>query len=146
NDTYTVTLSRLDSNFIRSEVAQAVVVENTPPVNGEASESNLPVLDTRTSDVTVSNRGKPDNPSLNCVWDFGDGQTESISNCKNSNVDVSHDYLTTGVYTATLTATDKDGGATSAAHRVTVRRRETRLAIFRVQSISETEAEVKLAL
>src|SRR5690606_11669528 len=75
NDTYTVTLSRLDSNFIRSEVAQAVVVENTPPVIGGASDRTLPVLDTWTSDVTISDPGSADNPSLNCVWDFGDGQT-----------------------------------------------------------------------
>jgi gliding motility-associated-like protein len=55
------------------------------------------------------------------VWNFGDGQTQTINNPTLANVNVTHTYATAGNYTATLTLTDLNGCSASATHAVDVR-------------------------
>jgi len=57
---------------------------------------------------------------LNPVWGFGDGTTASGLN-------VSHVYANPGIYTVSLTVTDKDGGIGYDTAQVTVKKRGTTL-------------------
>lgn len=55
------------------------------------------------------------------VWDFGDGQTQTINNPTLANVNVTHTYASPGTYTSRLTLTDLNGCSASATHAVDVR-------------------------
>ncbi len=55
------------------------------------------------------------------VWDFGDGQTQTINNPTLANVNVTHTYAAAGSYTSRLTLTDLNGCSASATHTVEVR-------------------------
>ena len=56
----------------------------------------------------------PDDDALTYSWDFGDGSPSE------SGIAVEHTYPQGGVYTATLTATDPSGAASSASIRIDV--------------------------
>lgn len=62
------------------------------------------------------------NQYTSLTWDFGDGNTQTVTNPTPSNCNISHTYAAAGVYNAKLTLTDNNGcTTTSTAHSVDVR-------------------------
>lgn len=148
NGDYTVTLSHLDSNFITTALSKTVSVLNLPPVVNAGPDAALPVLDPwHASSALVNDPGSGDASTLICTWDFGDGHIVQIdAPCNHSRARISHIYTSVGVYTATLTAVDKDGGVGSDTAIINVRERDTRLSIYRIASVSDFEADVHVVL
>jgi hypothetical protein len=73
-------------------------------------------------DGQATDPGSADLASLGYTWDFGDG-TPSATGSKTA----SHSYATPGMYSATLTVTDKDGGSDDASRAVVVTKRDATL-------------------
>lgn len=72
---------------------------------------------------SATDKGSADLASMAYSWDFGDGTPSAAGGSS-----MSHAYATSGVYTSTFTATDKDGASHSASRTVTVRARGTEVA------------------
>jgi PKD repeat protein len=70
----------------------------------------------------ATDAGSADLASLVYTWDFGDG-SPSATGAK----DAIHTYGSPGVYTATLTVTDKDGASSQATRSVTITKRNATL-------------------
>jgi PKD repeat protein len=117
NGAYPVTLSVTDGNQITGSLTQSVSVLNVPPKVTLASPLYAIGSQPFTFPVTVSDPGVNDN--VQCAWVFGDGTT-------GTGCGVIHTYPApttiqrSAVYTATITATDKDGGVGTATSQVIV--------------------------
>lgn len=101
-----------DSNKCGPRVAApAPAPTNRPPVARlsvpERSDINVPI----TMDGSASS--DPDNDRLTYVWDFGDGQTESVPSPRTS-----HRYAKPGSYVVRLTVDDGKGGSDTASARI----------------------------
>ena len=115
-----------------SDTLKVTIVDNgTPPLSTVVSipvtviANNPPVLGTFTSQIR--SQGLPvqmalfapstgqitdsDGSIQSVVWDFGDGTSEKTTDF--SMGFLMHNYMATGTYTATITATDNQGAATS---------------------------------
>lgn len=148
NGDWLVSLTVLDSNYIRTTYSQSVPVANVPPsVNAGSNQSVLALDDWKAKNFSLSDVSGVDLASLTCTWDFGDGRTAEIQNCTSSKLGTtSYSYPNSGIYTATLTVSDKDGGATSDTIIMTVGKRQSRLTILNIESVDNDTAEVKIAL
>jgi len=98
-----------------------VTVLNVPPTVDAGSDQS------QYWDLPANFNGAVSDPSeadtvagLQPIWTFGDGDSAT-------GLSVMHIYVEPSVYTATLTATDKDGGVGSDTSQVTVNKRETSL-------------------
>ncbi len=113
--TANVTVTADDGNGGTTTAAVTVEVDNVAPtVNAGPSLA-------ATWGVPLSIAGAATDPStadtqagLQASWDFGDGSPTTAGFA------VSHTYANPGTYTATLTATDKNGGAGTGKATVTV--------------------------
>jgi RHS repeat-associated protein len=121
--TYNVTHTVHDIRGVVAKVTKPVVVANVPPTVSAGPDLTAawnepwpvaPVV----SDVLA------DASSISCHWAFGDGTTADVTDCA-KNAAVVHRYATMGTFTATLTATDKDGGSASDTVVTTTTRRPT---------------------
>ncbi|MCD6383171.1 MAG: PKD domain-containing protein, partial [Thermoplasmata archaeon] len=78
-------------------VFKVTVIVNRPPV-AEAEGPNRALVGQKL-DFTAESSSDPDGDSITILWDFGDG-------ARGSGVKVSHTYLSSGVFTITLTVSD----------------------------------------
>jgi uncharacterized repeat protein (TIGR01451 family) len=105
NGVYTVTLIVIDDDGGLSSDQLLVTVENDPP-NVDAGSNQVgnegQVID---FNGTFTDTGTLDSHTFD--WNFGDGATMT------GTLTPSHLYADNGVYTVTLTVTDKDGGVSS---------------------------------
>jgi len=111
NGNYTVTLTVIDSQSAAGTDTVLVTVNNVAPVLGIIT---APVNPVQVGTSIIASASFTDAGTLDthtAVWDWGDGTssgTVTESNGSGSVTD-SHAYTSPGVYTVTLTVTDKDG-------------------------------------
>ncbi|HET7436830.1 MAG TPA: PKD domain-containing protein [Thermoanaerobaculia bacterium] len=121
--TYTVTHTAKDMRGITATKTKALVVANVPPTVNAGTDRTVQWgepwgIAASANDVVA------DVKTLTCHWDFGDGSTADVTDCSR-NASVVHRYMSIGTFTATLTATDKDGGSASDTVVTTTTRRPT---------------------
>lgn len=113
NGSFTATLTVKDSYGVIGAPSVTVTVNNVAPPVGLINASLDPVQVNMaiTASASFSDPGTLDTHTA--VWDWGDGTTSpgSVTEANGSGfVNGSHTYTSAGVYTVTLTVTDKDGG------------------------------------
>jgi PKD repeat protein len=89
-----------------------VVVNNVPPTVEAGPDQEVIEGQTAHFSGTFTNPGLSDTHTI--LWDFGDGMTDGDT------LTPAHSYAVAGVYTATLTVVDGDGGVGSDTLLVTV--------------------------
>ena len=119
----TVTLSATDINSIESVIPIDISVDNVDPVIDAGDDIQTVWGEEWTKDVIVSDASSIDEETLECLWDFGDGQTQTVSDCKN-NPSLSYAHQNVGSFTVTVTVTDKDGGSSTDSFAVEVGKRD----------------------
>ncbi len=127
NGTFNVTMTIGDSSGIRYVVTKPMTVLNLPPSVTVEAGKTVVWGEQWTNAPHMSDPSPIDSQSLRGVWDFGDGQTSTCLNCNNASGTIAHSYAQPGSYNATLTVSDKDGGAGSATATYTVNKRPTAL-------------------
>ena len=120
---YTITHKVADVRGVIATVTRPVTIANVPPVVTAGPDLTVPWnepwnVGAKVSDVVA------DNTTITCHWDFGDGSSTDVTNCA-INAAAVHRYATIGTFTATLTATDKDGGTASDTVVTTTTKRPT---------------------
>jgi RHS repeat-associated protein len=131
--TFNVTMTIGDNSGVKYTVTKPITVLNLPPsVTVEAGKIVL-WGEPWTNAPHLSDPSPVDSQSLHAVWNFGDGQTSACVNCTDASSRVTHAYALPGVYAATLTVTDKDGGEASAIATYTVKKRPTSLTFITTQ-------------
>ncbi len=120
NGTYATTLRVTNAWGAVSEATANVGVANAAPGVEAGTNARLIVGAQWPPLSVISDPGTADGSSLSCAWSFGDGQSQAIPVCTVASSRVPHLYVEAGVYTATLTVTDKDGGVASDGLTVTV--------------------------
>jgi len=114
--TYTVTLTVTDNEEVTDSDTTVITVidgsANQDPVADAGSNQTVDLGDTVTFDGTGSS--DPEGSSLSYAWDFGDGSSPG------SGVAPTHDYLSAGTYTVTLTVTDNEEATDSDTTVITV--------------------------
>ncbi|HEX9986266.1 MAG TPA: discoidin domain-containing protein [Thermoanaerobaculia bacterium] len=123
NGTFNATLRITSARGVRGTVTKPVVVLNVAPTGTLGIDKAISWGDDWAIGFDVNDAGAVDRNALLCRIEFGDGQTQTIPNCRGNYP--SHSFVNPGVYTATLTVTDKDGAATTDTAVFTVRQRPT---------------------
>lgn len=100
-----------DDDGAQSVATLNVAVANAPPAVDAGPDQSGPEGDLFSFAGTFSDPGTLDTHTF--LWDFGDGSTATT-------LAPSHTYTDDGVYTATLTVTDDDGGVGSDTLTMTV--------------------------
>ncbi|MGZ3693633.1 MAG: PKD domain-containing protein [Bdellovibrionota bacterium] len=119
----------------------ATVVDNFPPV------FNAPILARQktqgkpyqarlSENIGVNGVTDPDGTIQSVVWNFGDGTSEATLD-RNSNF-IFHNYMQTGTYTVTVTATDNLGASTSQSTSLLISDTDIPTAKFRASPLSGT--------
>jgi subtilisin family serine protease/PKD repeat protein len=112
NGAYTATLTVTDSDGLSDQRSVQVTVANVSPTASAGGDK------TGDEGSSISFNGTATDPGVLDVlayyWDFGDGATASGASA-------SHVYAQNGVYTATLSVVDGDGGLGTSVVHVTVR-------------------------
>jgi len=123
NGIYTVTLRAANTRGIYATITRVVSVANLPPIGNAGPDQTVVWGQNWNIAPSISDLSSVDRNSLRCEWNFGDGQTAQVINCNSSNARVSHAYSLPGIYTATLTVSDKDGASASDVLTATVDKR-----------------------
>jgi hypothetical protein len=123
NPSQTVTARIADKDGGYTEYTATVAVKNVAPTVGAI----MAPLDPIRVGVAVSTTAAFTDPGVmdthTAVWDWGDGTTSAgtVAETNGSGqVGGSHAYTAAGIYTVTVTMTDKDGGAGTATFRYLV--------------------------
>lgn len=111
SDVYTVDLTLSDSYGLSTTTSVTITVDNVPPVADAGSDITTTVGAPATFTGSATDVGTLDTHTFE--WDFGDGNAAT-------GAVVTHTYATAGAYTATLTVTDDDTGASTDTVQVTV--------------------------
>ncbi len=144
NGSYPVTLGVLNNRGLSAETTKTVTVANVAPTVDAGPNQTLVWGQNWAVSPIVSDVGTQDRASLVCTWDFGDGQTATVTACTSTTARVLHSYANPGTYTATLTVRDKENASVSDFLTVTVGKRPTLLNIY--AALSSTPAgEVEVA-
>ncbi|HEX6386016.1 MAG TPA: discoidin domain-containing protein, partial [Anaerolineae bacterium] len=146
NGEFTATLSATDSQLLTATVSRTITVLNVPPTVNAGNDQVLVWGQDWQINTLAGDVGSVDRGSLRCLWDYGDGQTLEIQSCNSTSAGAPHAYADPGVYTATLTVSDKDGASSIDSLVATVHKRDAILLNYSVRSISNSEAEVKAGL
>jgi RHS repeat-associated protein len=122
NATYNVTHTVTNGRGITASLRKPVTILNVAPTANAGADVSVPWgldwgVQPAFSDVSTVDR-----PTIRCSWNFGDGATSDVVNCATAAAP-KHSYAAPGVYDATVTATDKDGGASTDGVRATVSKR-----------------------
>ncbi|HLO29546.1 MAG TPA: PKD domain-containing protein [Anaerolineales bacterium] len=125
NGEHPVTLTVTDSQFLTASATKTVTALNAPPTASAGPDLTVIWGQNWTLYAAVSDPGLDDRTSLVCKWDFGDGQSAQVPDCDSTSARVPHAYASPGVYTATLTVTDKDGASDSDTLTATVIKRDS---------------------
>jgi PKD repeat protein len=142
-----VKLQVVDRQEQVSTIERTITVLNVPPtVNVGADQTVLWGQSLATSSFSVSDLSNADEAALVCTWNFGDGTTRQLTPCTTSAVRIAHAYANPGTYTATLTATDPDGGTKSDSLLVTVKKRDTLVQALNVRNIAGGQVEITAKL
>ncbi|HEX7155000.1 MAG TPA: PKD domain-containing protein [Thermoanaerobaculia bacterium] len=123
NGTYNATLRVTSARGVRGTATKPVTVLNVAPTGTLGVDKSVPWGDDWAIGFSVNDVGTVDRNSLLCRFDFGDGQTKDVVNCRGTYT--GHVYASPGVYNATLTVTDKDGGVGTDAAVITATKRAT---------------------
>ncbi|NET48228.1 MAG: PKD domain-containing protein, partial [Merismopedia sp. SIO2A8] len=112
NGNYTVTLTVEDEDGGVTVEERAIAVTNVSPT---ITNINHPItLNEGESGMFEAIATDPGDDTLTYTWSFGDGSTFTTG------PDATHTYSDNGIYNATLTVTDDDGGITTESITVTV--------------------------
>jgi PKD repeat protein len=115
--TYTVTLTVTDDKGATASDTAVVTVNaipNQPPLANAGADQTAATLAQLSFSGALSS--DPDGSIATYAWSFGDGATST-------GVNVSHSYVSAGVYTVTLTVTDNQGATASDALIATITNR-----------------------
>ncbi|RLJ18334.1 hypothetical protein DJ031_11785 [bacterium endosymbiont of Escarpia laminata] len=112
NGVYTVTLTVTDKDGGVGSDTLTVTVNNVVPAVDAGADQTINEGDTASFNGGFTDPGAVDTHTIE--WNFGDGTTDSGS------LTPSHTYTDNGIYTVTLTVTDKDGGVGTDSLTVTV--------------------------
>jgi RHS repeat-associated protein len=123
--TFTASLSIGDPQGMNHVATRTVFVVNMVPSVNIGPDKTVFWGEAWTIVPQITDQSPNDRGSLQGVWNFADGQTSTCVNCTNANATVTHSYANPGTYNATLTVTDKDGGAGSDTAVFTVSKRPT---------------------
>ena len=112
---YTIQLTVIDNDGLRSDSRSSVTVIPTPKAHPIAEMSCSPkdIQEGQTVSCNATNSYDPDGTISMYEWDFGDG---TIKSGKITN----HTYRSDGPYTIQLTVIDNDGLSDSVSHDITV--------------------------
>ncbi|HMG75196.1 MAG TPA: PKD domain-containing protein [Pyrinomonadaceae bacterium] len=125
--TFNVTMTIGADNGLKSSVTKTITVLNLPPAVTVDTGKTVVWGEQWTNAPHMSDPSPIDSQTLHGLWDFGDGQNFSCNNCTNTSATATHAYTLPGLYNATLTVNDKDGGVGSATATYTVNKRPTAL-------------------
>jgi len=136
-----VTVTGDDGHGGTGTAAIDVEIRNVPPTADAGADADA------LWGLAVSLNGSATDPSatdtaagLHASWSFGDGSPLA------GGFAVSHTYDDPGTYTATLTATDKDGGTGADTATVTIRRRSATVAYAGPSGLNASSAAVAARL
>ena len=137
NDTYTVTITVEDQDGDTDTASATVTINNVTPTpsidSGDFVGSEGPPAERYEGSAT-----DPGDDTLTYTWNFGDN-TPEVSGVDRTNV--SHTYLSDGVYTLTLTVEDEDGDSASTSRQVTIGGEGPALLDLRQTNGADEEAE-----
>ncbi len=137
--TYTVRYRGLTADWVWTPwTERTFVVHNIAPVLNIGAAQSGQALDPITPGVlTVSDAGGAADP-LTCTWDWGDGTpVDTVTGCTAIAARVPHAYGQAGVYTATLTVDDGDGGVTNGTVELTAVHRKMILQVTATSATGE---------
>ncbi len=123
NGSYQVTVSVADKDRGTGSNLTMQTVENVAPTVGPITAPLEPVLVNTAIDAAASFTDPGVRDTHTAVWDWGDGATStgSVTEANGSgSTNGNHVYTAAGVYTLTLTVTDKDGGTGQTIYRYVV--------------------------
>src|SRR5262249_22661048 len=110
-----VTLTVTDKDGASASTGVSVIVLDAPPTAGISGPNNGASGQSLTFTLTAADTGPVDQVNgFRYAIDWGDGTADTVSGT-GSGTPVSHTFAQSGSYTVRVTATDKDGNASSPA-------------------------------
>ncbi|MEM8960784.1 MAG: PKD domain-containing protein [Acidobacteriota bacterium] len=146
NGSFPVTLEVTDGRGITGTLTQVIDVANLPPsINLIPGPSTVWGEAWQLGQASTTDPGSADHPHLDCHWDFGDGQILDVPSCYGTEARIEHTYALPGSYTATLSATDDDGGSAEASFVAEVALRPSRVNVLETEVVNDA-LEVRIRL
>jgi len=100
SDSYSVTLTVINSEGLSSSITKQVVVSDAPPICSFGFSPEVPIAG-QTATFDASDSYDPDGVIVNYTWDFDDGNITTVNDPI-----IYHTYVTIGNFTVTLLVTD----------------------------------------
>ena len=124
NAVFSGQLTATDPTGLSNTESFSVTVTNLAPIANAGPDTTADWGRLVTFGGTATDPGAGDQSTLQYSWDFGDG-TPPTTPSGSGGSGVFHAYATPGLYTATMTVVDKDGGSGTDARTVNVTKRDT---------------------